>query len=208
VLDQRNWVGNPMYDRVNVAHDTAPGQDHVFTFTVMPGGCLGYPTGFSWRMIGDSAQFHSDDSPLASISLIPPRAQFIEQTVVGPRSLRARRTAGGSRCAMSVPPTPGRPAYALVPEAGIGGTWGSSRIPVGASVGPGQSYTFDWNFVAPPSGTYNFQWHMVDRQGQMIGQVTPLIRVSVAASASDFLPGSPPPSTAPPVGSMPYYPPF
>jgi hypothetical protein len=207
VQNQRNWAGNLMYDRVNIAYDTVPGQDHVFTFTVMPGGCLGGPAGFQWRMMGESVSFRSEDSPIASISLIPPRVQFISQAV--PAGQLTGKTYRAQVTMRNASPTDTwSSGYALVAEPAVGGTWGSSRIAVAATVGPGQSYTFDWNFVAPVAGTYNFQWHMVNKYGQTIGQITPLIKVSVAASASDFLPSSPPPSTAPPVGPMPYYPPF
>ncbi len=60
-------------------------------------------------------------------------------------------------------------------------TWGLTRMNVPASVSPGSSVTFNYTVTAPStSGTYNFQWRMVQDGVAWFGDSTPNVAVTVA----------------------------
>ena len=60
-------------------------------------------------------------------------------------------------------------------------TWGMNRVlfPANEFIGPGQEKTFTWNVTAPPAGTYNFQWRMVQEGVLWFGATTPNVVVTV-----------------------------
>jgi uncharacterized protein affecting Mg2+/Co2+ transport len=60
------------------------------------------------------------------------------------------------------------------------GTWGTGRVSVGTTIAPGSSNTFSFNAVAPSTtGTYNFQWRMVQDGVEWFGATTPNVSVVV-----------------------------
>ena len=61
-------------------------------------------------------------------------------------------------------------------------TWGFKRvlIPVGVSVAPGQTYTFNFTVTAPATrGEYEFQWRMIQEGVASFGSFTSSLRVYV-----------------------------
>jgi hypothetical protein len=60
-------------------------------------------------------------------------------------------------------------------------TWGMNRVMFAANefIGPGQQKTFTWNVTAPPAGTYNFQWRMLQEGLFWFGQTTTNVVVTV-----------------------------
>jgi hypothetical protein len=67
-------------------------------------------------------------------------------------------------------------------------TWGTNRVylPPGTSVGPGNTFTFNYTVTAPSSpGFYNFQWRMVHEGVQWFGEFTPNVVVNVVGSGCD-----------------------
>ena len=63
--------------------------------------------------------------------------------------------------------------------------WGTRRMALPYSVPPGSQVTFEFFVTAPPnSGSYNFQWQMVQEGVEWFGDYTPnvVIRVKPACS--------------------------
>ncbi len=59
-------------------------------------------------------------------------------------------------------------------------TWGMSRNLLPASIAPGQTATFNFNVMAPATtGTYNFQWRMVQESVAWFGSFTTNVAVIV-----------------------------
>ena len=60
-------------------------------------------------------------------------------------------------------------------------TWGMNRVlfPANEFIAPGQQKTFTWSVTAPPAGTYNFQWRMVQEGLFWFGATTPNVVVTV-----------------------------
>lgn len=63
-------------------------------------------------------------------------------------------------------------------------TWQIARVVVASPVSPGQSYTFNFTIRAPSvTGTYNFQWGMLEEYVEWFGASSPNVSVTVAAPA-------------------------
>src|SRR5439155_477010 len=61
-------------------------------------------------------------------------------------------------------------------------TWGINRIYLTGSVAPGSTYTFTQNVTAPTvTGTYNFQWQMLQENVSWFGDLTTNVPVTAAA---------------------------
>jgi hypothetical protein len=207
VQDQRNQIGNPIYNRVNLPNAVAPGQAVTFNFAVKPNSCLGYATPFTWRMLGSNVTFASEDTPVVNVNLVPPTAQFVSQKLqTGQIAGRAYTAQVTMKNVSSTETWSAAAGYVLLSQSHVT-PWGSGRIAVPATVGPGQTVTFNISYTAPAAGTYAFQWRMAQGR-RSFGQATPPVTVSVAGSPADFLPAHPAPTWAPPFGSLPYYPPF
>ncbi|HZI48834.1 MAG TPA: S8 family serine peptidase, partial [Pyrinomonadaceae bacterium] len=64
------------------------------------------------------------------------------------------------------------------------GTWGTIHQPIPNDVAPGSTVTFTFNVTAPTtSGTFNFQWRMVD-WGQLFGDLTDNVAVAVLSPSN------------------------
>jgi Zn-dependent metalloprotease len=66
-------------------------------------------------------------------------------------------------------------------------TWGG-RVDLPYSVAPGQNVTFYFTVTAPPAGTYNFQWRMLEEYVQWFGDYTPNVVVTVTSGGSNCNP--------------------
>lgn len=56
----------------------------------------------------------------------------------------------------------------------------STRVALGAAVGPGQEKTFTFTITAPQTpGTYNFQWRMVQESREWFGATSPNVAITV-----------------------------
>lgn len=61
--------------------------------------------------------------------------------------------------------------------------FGTARLDLPSTVGPGQQTTFSWSFTAPSTeGVYNFQWQMLNVGVEWFGALTPNVTVSVQGS--------------------------
>ncbi len=63
--------------------------------------------------------------------------------------------------------------------------WGFNRVQLTTQVSPGGQYTFQFTVTAPStSGTYNFQWRMVQELVTWFGDSTPNLQVSVGTTST------------------------
>ena len=63
-------------------------------------------------------------------------------------------------------------------------TWGINRayLAPGASVGPGETVTFDFFITAPSvAGNYSFSWSLVQDGVDWFGEVSPVLTITVTA---------------------------
>jgi RHS repeat-associated protein len=75
-------------------------------------------------------------------------------------------------------------------------TWGMGRVGLPYSVGSGSQVTFSFTVTAPAtSGTYNFQWRMVQDGVEWFGDFTPNVVVTVNAPSGGNPNPEPDPST-------------
>jgi RHS repeat-associated protein len=75
-------------------------------------------------------------------------------------------------------------------------TWGTARVALPSSVVSGSQVTFNFTVTAPAtSGTYNFQWRMVQGGVEWFGDFTPNIVVTVNAQPGGNPSPEPDPST-------------
>lgn len=130
-----------------------------------------------------------DDLKLRGDLVFPPvnAAAYVSQVV--PRSLNAGQqfTASvtmlnrGTRTWMSAGATPHR-LGSQNPQDNL--TWGRGRVDVPAAIPMGGLVTFRFGATAPAaSGSYNFQWRMVQEAVQWFGDMTPNRVISVTGKA-------------------------
>jgi hypothetical protein len=123
----------------------------------------------------------------ASYWFLRPDAAFVRQTVppgmLAGLSYEVSLTFRNAGTATWVPggPNPFR-LGSLNPEGNL--RWGSSRREVIVPVAPGAELTFAFIVIAPPPGTYNFQWRMLQEPGQWFGAASPNVIVTVSATPS------------------------
>ena len=123
----------------------------------------------------------------ASYWFLRPDAAFVRQTVpaamLAGQSYEVSLTFRNAGTATWVPggPNPFR-LGSLNPEGNL--RWGSNRREVIVPVAPGAEVTFAFMVIAPPAGTYNFQWRMLQEPVQWFGAPTPNVVVTVSATPS------------------------
>jgi hypothetical protein len=194
--DNVTWGLASYPNRVPVGASVAPGATATFTFNVVAPAAPG-TYDFQWQMVDDFVAWFGSLTPNVKVAVVPPdfapNAQFVIQNVptamVGgqtyPVSITLKNTGNTTWTNTTGPGTPN--AYSLGaqnPRDNM--TWGlapyPNRVPVGGSVPPGATTTFAFNVVAPTtSGTYDFQWQMVDDVVTWFGALTPNIRIVVTS---------------------------
>ena len=141
---------------------------------------------------GACAKCNPDDPPPPPIPLRD--AAFVSQSVP------AQMTAGKSYAVAVTMTNTGSTTWSTTSGFKLGsqnpqdnGTWGLTRVDVGAAVATDQSRTFSFQVTAPTTaGSYNFQWRMLQEGVAWFGASTPNVAVTVA----------PAPSNAPPTVSL------
>ena len=168
--------------RVTVPHDVAPDATVTFNFNaVAPAAPGNY--GFQWRMIDEGSERFGDVTPNVTITVLAPsnQAAFVSQFV--PRTMLAGETYEVLITLRNV----GSTTWQTSNNYWLGSqnpqdnrTWGTNRVPLPAAVPPGGQVTISFSVTAPfRTGTYNFQWRMVQDGVEWFGSPTPTIQVAV-----------------------------
>jgi RHS repeat-associated protein len=142
-----------------------------------------------------------DYSPNWSNIMTPPPppngAQFISQSV--PQTM----TAGQSYSVSVTMKDTGSNTWTTASQYNFGSqnaqdntTWGMGRVALPSSVASGSQVTFNFTVTAPAtSGTYNFQWRMVQDGVEWFGDLTPNVVVTVNPQSGGNPNPEPDPST-------------
>ncbi|MGD9765261.1 MAG: PQQ-dependent sugar dehydrogenase [Candidatus Binatia bacterium] len=161
----------------------APGQQKTFTWTVRAPSTAG-TYNFQWRMLQEGvAWFGAPSANVAVVVGAGRNATFVSQSV--PSSMTAGRTYTVSVTMRNT----GGSTWTAAENYRLGalyGHWGTTRIPMasGESIAPGQQKTFTWSVRAPSAtGTYNFQWRMLQEMVAWFGAPTTTVAVTVTQPA-------------------------
>jgi hypothetical protein len=157
----------------------------------------------AYNGVGNSA--YSNESGTTTQASTPPptanNAAFVSQSV--PSSLTTGQTATASVTMRNSGTTTWVPgSYFLMSQNPASNTtWGLSAIGIGTTVAPGANATFTFTITAPAtSGTYNFQWQMLQYNVAYFGAKSTNVAISVTGSA----PPPPPSSVTISTGSLPF----
>jgi len=185
--DNTTWGLN----RASLPASIAPGSDATFTFNVVAPSTAG-TYNFQWRMIQEGVAYFGAASTNVAVDVTggggggggTNDAAFVSQTV--PSSMTP-----GQSAAVSVTMTnTGTNTWSAGAGYKLGSqnpqdntTWGLNRVSLPGSVAPGASVTFTFNVTAPTaSGTYNFQWRMIQEGAAYFGTPSTNVAVGVASS--------------------------
>ena len=179
------WWGT---GRVAVSGSVAPGQTTTFTFAAKaPSSANTY--NFQWRMVQDGVEWFGDYTPNLALTVSPKinSAQFISQSVPANWTLGQSQTV--SVTMKNTGNTTWGSTYFLGSQNPQDNTiWNSGRVSAGTPVAPGQTATFTFKATAPSSsGTYNFQWRMLEDQVEWFGDYSTNVPVYVSGGSSSTL---------------------
>ena len=176
--DSMTWGLN----RVTLPADVAPDTNVSFTFNIVAPSTPG-SYNFQWRMIQEGVQRFGDVSPNLAIQVLAPsnQAQFISQSVKGVMTAAEFATVSITFKNVGTTTWSAGSAYRLGSQNPQDNTtWGMNRVSLPHSVPPGATVTFTFDVFAPAkSGTYNFEWRLVQDGVEWFGPLTPNVAVSV-----------------------------
>jgi RHS repeat-associated protein len=188
-LGSQNTQDNTIWgmNRVQLTGAVASGASVTIAFNVTAPAAAG-TYNFQWKMVQDSVEWFGELSANVAVRVGLDNAQFVSQdvpTVVVPGqsypvSVTMRNTGSSSWSASTL---------------GLGSqnpqdnaNWGLSRVPLASTVAPGATTTFAFNITAPSaSGTYNFQWRVVDSSIGWFGDATPNVAVQNGVNDAQFV---------------------
>lgn len=173
----------------------APGQQYTFTFPITAPSAPG-TYNFQWRMLQENVVWFGESSTNIPISVSATaatnNAAFVSQSLpVTTMTAGQTYTVAVTMRNTGTTTWTAADAYKLGaqnPQDPLNTRWNSTgRVPVGASVAPGQQYTFTFPVTAPATpGTYNFQWKMVREYVEWFGALTPNIAIPVVAAGTNI----------------------
>jgi endonuclease/exonuclease/phosphatase family metal-dependent hydrolase len=195
--NNRTWGLN----RVALEGSVSPGQQKTFTFTITAPPTEGAPD-FCWQMLQEGVEWFGDPSTCGSIAVLAPRndATFVSQTVpsliLPGASAEVTLTMGNTGSSTW---EPGAEFFLGSQSPENNWTWGLARVVLDRAVPPGQDITFRFSITAPEiSGSYEFQWRMVQETVAWFGEASPNRTVTVGRSnGARFIAQSVPPILLP-----------
>ena len=167
--------------RFAVPNDVAPGATVTLTFNITAPATPGNYR-FQWRMLQEGVQWFGDMTDVPVTVLAPSnQAEFVSQSVT--RVMYASEFYTASVTMRNT----GNTTWAANSVYGLGSQnlqdnliWGLNRVRLASPVPPGGTVTFTFTVTAPvKSGTYNFQWRMVQDGVEWFGPATPNVSISV-----------------------------
>jgi aqualysin 1 len=168
--------------RIAVPFDVAPGSLVTFAFNITAPTTPG-TYNFQWRMLQEFVQWFGDMTANVPITVLAPsnQAMFVSQSV--PSSMYVSEPYDVSITMKNTGTTTWQAGtnYRLGSQNPQDNqTWGWSRITLAGPVPPGGQVTFTFTVTAPKkSGTYNFQWRMVQDGVEWFGDFTTNVAVRV-----------------------------
>jgi len=171
---------------VSLPFDVPPGSQVPITFNITAPSIPGNYN-FQWRMVQDGVQWFgdlTDNFPITVVSGTCNQAEFVSQSVPSAMSTYETYyvsvTMRNTGCTIWQAGT----MYRLGSQNPQDNTrWGSNRVVLPYAVPPGSQVTFNFAVTAPSrTGTYNFQWRMVQEGVEWFGNYTPNVAVQVRPS--------------------------
>ena len=164
----------------------APGSSRAFCFTITAPATPG-TYGFQWRMVQEGVAWFGQTSPLKWVQVLPVSraAAFVAQKL--PVELCAGELASGSVTMKNTGSDTWTQAkgYRLGTQSPQDNTvWGGNRVdlPANVSVASGQSFKFEFQFLAPTQpGTYAFQTRMLKEGTAWFGDLSKKLWIKVNA---------------------------
>jgi len=183
---QGNVYGGQSGNRVLLPNDVAPNAQVTFNFVVKPLGCrFSAPAPLRFRMLSQTYGTFGDETPDPKVA-VSNAAAFVSQQV--PAKVPAGATIQVTVTFKNTTNATWAPAdgYTLTSASPTGNTiWGTSSVPLPASVAAGANVTFSFFVVAPTTpGAFNFRWQMSSPQGTPFGDVSPATVVQVVAAGA------------------------
>ncbi|HEX7330069.1 MAG TPA: S8 family serine peptidase [Pyrinomonadaceae bacterium] len=173
-------------NRVPLTSFVASNGEALFTFNITAPATPG-TYNFQWRMLQEGVQRFGDVTPNVAITVLAPsnQAQFISQSVKTVITASEFATASITMKNVGNTTWTAGSLYRLGSQNPYDNmTWGLNRVALPNDVPPGATVTFTFDVLAPPkSGTYNFQWRMVQDGVEWFGPQTPNVLISVKPPA-------------------------
>ncbi len=186
---QGNQYGSQSGNRVLLPYDVAPGAEVTFDFEVSPLACrFAAPAPLRFRMLSQKYGTFGDMTPDPG-TVVNGASEYVSQQVpaIAPAGspIFVTVTFKNSTSAAWTTST----GYSLSSVDATGNTtWGVNPIPLPGAVAAGDDVTFSF-YVRTPSttGTYNFQWQLVNANGDAFGSKSPATSVQiVTAGATNY----------------------
>ncbi|HKZ55352.1 MAG TPA: Calx-beta domain-containing protein [Anaerolineales bacterium] len=184
---ENNWTWG--LTRVPLDAPVEPGMQKTFTFSITSPSTPG-TNNFQWQMVQEGVEWFGDSTPNLAIQSgsTDDGAEFVRQ--LAPLSLRP----GEERSVSVTMRNVGQTAWTAAEGYALGSqnpqdnlTWQVGRValPDGEVVERGEEGSFDFVITAPTTpDTYDFQWQMVQDGVAWFGDLTPNLRIKVAAPAN------------------------
>ena len=201
VIGSWNSPGNRIWGKGRFPMDAGagvqPGEEYTYAFTITAPTQSGIYD-FQWKNLNVGVEWFGDLSQNVQVrviaSAIPNAAEFVEQSV--PTVMQAGSLYDVSITMRNVGSnTWTRSTHMLGSWNPVNNrVWGFGRVRIdgGASVEPGESYTYSFAVRAPSTtGTYDFQWKNLNVGVEWFDSLTSNVSVqvvtSVAANAAEFV---------------------
>jgi alkylated DNA repair dioxygenase AlkB len=187
--DNQTWGTHRAY--LPSTATVAPGNEYTYSFTVTAPSAAG-TYNFQWRTVHDGVEWFGAYSDNVVVSVTQSSgavnaSSFVSQVV--PSTM----VAGQSYPVSVTMQNTGTVSWTSANLYNLGSqnpqdnqTWGMHRVPVSATVGPGQTTTFNFTVAAPVTpATYNFMWRTVQDPIEWFGAYTTNVAVTVTTGISD-----------------------
>lgn len=165
--------------RVSLPRDVAPGESVDFNFALAAPALAG-SYGFQWRMVQDGVEWFGATTPNVTVGVRKPinSALFVSQVVPssipmgeGQDVIVRIRNNGDTTWTSAA-------GYSL---GSVGAQWGIDRVGLPGNIPPGGEAQFSFRISAPIStGTYAFQWQMVQDGVEWFGDRSTQQQVAVS----------------------------
>jgi len=183
--DNWTWGFNRVY--LNSTESITTGSSKTFKFTITAPSTPG-SYNFQWRMVKEGVKWFGAYSSNKVINVVLPDydAQFISQSV--PTTMAAGETYPVSITFKNT----GTESWMSSDMIRLGSrnpanneTWGLKRVYLGTDViAPNETKVFNFTVTAPSTGTYNFQWQMLQEMVKWFGDTSTNVVVNVTGSTA------------------------
>jgi RHS repeat-associated protein len=192
-LGSQNPLDNTYWgiQRATLGAPVSPGGQATFSFQVKAPATVG-TYGFQWRMVQEYVTWFGALTPNVAVTVAAPQPRNDAQ-VIG-QSAPSQMASGKSYTVSVTLKNTGTTTWKSADSYILGAQnpqdsslWNSGRVTLGATVAPGQQYTFNFPVTAPAPGSYNMQWKMVREYVEWFGGTSSSPVTVAGAPGSDVV---------------------